>query len=226
MRLKLYFGKSDKVFKGDEIYDYTLSFLHKCLGENNKYHNSFSQYSITHPLGYKMADGGIHYPNGSYMHINSNNDDFLNSIVKGIINNKKLSIADMPYCGMEMTDYNVHSDYDLVRAVTPILLKPKNSRKFITYKDSEDYFKMLEEQCRKKLLHCGFEENKVNKLKFIPFHLENAKTKCVKFKKACFPASQLMFVVQGDKTLRKNLYEMGIGNLTGCGFGNVEINKR
>ena len=225
MRLKLFFTKSDTSYK-DDIYDHTLSFLHGCLGKNNKYHSAFSNYSITPPLGYVVEGDSIKYPNGASMYINSNDNEFINNVVKGILNNKSLKIGDMNYCGMEMYEYNVHSDYDMVRSITPILLKNKEDGKYITYKDRDDYFKLLEAQCKKKLLHCGFNENKVNKLKFIPFHLENAKTKYVKFKKGCLPTSQLMFIVEGDRTLRKNLYELGFGNLTGCGFGNIEINKR
>lgn len=225
MRLKLFFTKSDTSYK-DDIYDHTLSFLHGCLGKNNKYHSAFSNYSITPPLGYVVEGDSIKYPNGASMYINSNDNEFINNVVKGILDNKSLKIGDMNYCGMEMYEYNVHSDYDMVRSITPILLKNKEDGKYITYKDRDDYFKLLETQCKKKLLHCGFNENKVNKLKFIPFHLENAKTKYVKFKKGCLPTSQLMFIVEGDRTLRKNLYELGFGNLTGCGFGNIEINKR
>ena len=62
MRLKLYFTKSDTPYK-DDIYDHTLSFLHGCLGKNNKYHSAFSNYSITPPLGYVVEGDSIKYPN-------------------------------------------------------------------------------------------------------------------------------------------------------------------
>lgn len=224
MRLKLYFGKSDTVFKND-LYDHTLSFLHKCLGENNKYHNAFSQYSISTPLGYKVKGDGVIFPNGGTMYVNSNDVNFINDLIKGILNQQKLSIGDMPYCGMEMFEYDVHSDYDLVRTLTPIVLRRKADRKYLTYKDGTDFFSILEEQCKKKLIHLGYEKD-AESLKLIPFHLENSKVKYVKFKKGCFPASQMMFIVQGTKTARKNLYELGFGSITGSGFGNIEINKR
>lgn len=223
MRLKLYFTKSTTVFNDGRLYDCTLSFLHKILGEDNKYHSSFSQYSITHPLGYEVVKDGITFPKGSHLYINSNDAEFLEDVMSGIVHIKNLTIGDMRFQGMETDEYKINSNFDYIKTITPILMKSKKTDRFITYEDDSDYFNLLEEQSKNKLLHLGFEKGRVDKLRLIPMDLENSKVKVIKFKKACLPASKLSFIVEGDKELRKNLYEMGFGNLTGCGFGYIGV---
>lgn len=222
MRIKITFSDNKTPFQFS-VNSEVNSFIHTCIGENNKFHGNFSNYCISTMQGGKMEkDGTINFPNGGVVYVSSVDDTFINRLLIGILKEPRY-VGDMRCCNVDIADYNVMGEYDIIRCISPILLRKNN--KFITYQN-ENFINALLEQSKSKLLKLGFNEEKVNTLSIIPFHFENGKIKKVTIKKDLFMiASQVMLIIKGESEIRKKLYELGLGSSTGYGFGHIILNK-
>ena len=224
MRIKVNFGKSEKLIRMP-LNKEVNGFVNRILGENNEYHGKFSRYNISSMLGYTtVGTEGIRFPNGGYFYVSSDDDEFVERFVFGLINKGRgLGIMDMPYLYYEMCDFKLNRSFDLVRTISPITIRVDN--KAVTF-DNPIFTSKLLDVSKKKLIHCGSSESDVDTLSIELFHPENAKTKMVKIGNAKVVCNFVMFVVRGKKNVRKALYETGIGRSTGFGFGAVSLNEK
>lgn len=223
MRLTLNFEPSERVFE-TPVEDFVVGFVQKMLGDGNKWHNSFSAYNISTMQGWDIKDGKIYFPKGGYFHISSIDMEFMKTITDNLLKCYDTAVLrDMKLKNFSFTADSIHSDYDIVKTISPILLKTKDNR-IVTFKD-DDFIRLLTEQCKAKLLHNGFNESDVRDFEIQPFHFEDAVVKYTKRKNYSLPASRVMLVIKGKPKCRKVLYEMGIGSSTGYCYGTVEIMK-
>lgn len=220
MRIKLKFSESKMPFN-EPTQNAVNSCVHRILGENNKYHNTFSNYSVSSLFGGIIIDNKMTYPNGAHFYISSIDNEFIEQIMFKIIDGN-IEMHDMKLLGVDFEKFNVHSDYDIIRTISPILLKDKE--RTVTYQDN-DFINILTQKSKIKLLKSGFSEKDVNTLSIEPFHFEKARLKFPKVKNVVNKSSQVMLIVRGKKEMRLALYKMGLGKSTGCGFGAIEIMK-
>ena len=172
--------------------------------------------------GGKMnKEGLIMFSDGAYIQVSSNDKDFINDLVSGIITNgDKLSIASLRYKNFDVNGFEPFEKFDIIRTISPLYLS--NKGRSLTFKD-DNFIEVLTEKSRKKLIHNGLSERVANTLSFSLFHPENAKTKMIEIGKQKNICSQIMLYVKGNKKARVMLYEMGLGKCTGFGFGAVTI---
>ena len=224
MRIKVNFGNNSKPIS-KPLNKEVNGFLNAVLGEKNKYHGSFSRYSISSMQGGVMdKDGTLNFPNGGFVFISSDDYDFIANVLKGLsTKQEELHVLDMKYKNMEISDFIVNDKFDLVRSISPIFITIKRTP--ITFKDS-GFVDILTKKSVEKLIKCGYDEKLANTIKIKLFHPENAATKVVEIGKAKNLANKVMLYVEGDKTMRKALYEIGLGKSTGFGFGAVNINNK
>lgn len=222
LKLKIEFSGSKEIFT-DPVEDYVIGFVHKVLGKDNKWHNGFSDYSISTLLGGKAMDGGMCFADGGYFYVSSIDEDFINTLTVNLCKKQdELYLRDMKMVKYSFPLNKVHSDYDLIRTSSPLLLKVKDDR-IVTYQD-EDFIDLLTSQSRKKLSHLKcFSEKAIDSIVLEPFHFEGASVRYAKRKNYILPASMVKLIVKGNVKCRKALYEMGLGNSTGYCFGAVEI---
>lgn len=222
MRIKLIFSSSDYIFN-ERLNKDVNGLVNKLLGNGNKYHGSFSRYSVSDFQGAVWGENGFSFPNGGFFFISSDDADFMTSIIGGIMKSgADLYIKNMKYKGMDVCDFEVGKVFDVVRAISPILIT--DGKKLVTFRDKE-FVGLLTEKSRKKLLRCGLDEKKANSLTLELFHVENANTISVKIGEAINIGSRVMMIVKGDKDARKLIYEIGFGKCTGFGFGAVSVNN-
>jgi len=224
MKLKLNFSKNSKPILNPLNVEIN-GFINRVIGNNNKYHGKFSRYSVSSMQGGSMGkDGILDFPNGGYVFVSSDDDGFISKIIIGLSKNaKNLGVLDMKYEGMEIDDFIVNEKFDLVRTISPLILTDKE--RSLTFKD-EGFIDALTDKCIKKLINCGYDKKLANTIKISEFHPEKYKTKMVEIKGAKNICNKVMFVVHGDKKMRKALYELGLGKCTGFGFGAVAINNK
>ena len=224
MRFKLNFSKNSKPIS-KPLNEEVNGFLNNVLGDKNKYHGTFSRYSISSMQGGNMDKNGVlNFPNGGYIFISSDDYSFIANVLKGLsAKQDELYVFDMKYQSMEISDFIVNEKFDLVRAISPIMVSLNG--KNLTFKDDE-FISVLIDKSIKKLINCGYDEKLAKTINIKLFHPENAKTKMVEIGKAKNIANKVMLYVEGDKTMRKALYELGIGKCTGFGFGAVNINSK
>ena len=224
MRLKIKFNKNTKPIL-NPLNEGVNGFINCIIGSNNEYHGRFSRYSVSSMQGGHMNENGVlEFPNGGYIFVSSDDNDFMCGIISGLSKcGKNHRVFDMEYDGMEICDFIVNERFDLVRTISPLILSDKD--KVLTFKD-DNFIEVLTEKCIKKLINCGYEKKLANTIKIDAFHPENYKTKMVEIKGVKNICNKVMLVISGDKKIRKALYELGLGKCTGFGFGAVTINNK
>ena len=223
-RIKLNFCGSNNIFN-EPLNKKVNGFIQSILGSDNAYHGTFSDYSISSVQGAVWnEDNSYSFPNGCSIYISSNDQDFINKVVVGVMSNKEASICGMKFIGFEVLDYNVYKSYDIVRAISPILVSTPD-RRMLTFKD-ENFIEVLRTKTIKKLMLAGIDERAAKSIKFELFHPEKAKTTCTKIGESVNIGSKVMFIISGSRKARRTLYNMGIGKCTGFGFGAVSVNNK
>lgn len=195
------------------------SFIHRCIGKGNKYHDTFSSYNISNLQGGTLNGDKktLSFHNEPYFMVSSMDEDFLNTFVSGITT-KGQEVFGMKFKQLEPMKPYLHKFYDKVVTISPILLKDNNGRK-INIKDN-NWIERLHDQCVKKLAHVGIQDSTF-KIEF--FKKEKSHTKMVMVGDVFNPCSMVGLKVYGKIATRRALYNMGFGNSTGSGFGMVKI---
>lgn len=232
MRIKIKFKQNSEPIQSI-MNSHINGFINKVLGENNKWHGSFSPYAVSSMHnGVLKEDGTIQYPNGGYFVISSCNTEFIGEIINGLLSLNNAKILSMEYDSFDVYDVSVMSDYSIV-FFEKIYLQKKNykeKRKEYTFENCSDYIQKLRENTIKKLIKEGISERSANSIQFIPFHKEKWKVQYCKYKtmnkhNLVHQVSNITLLIKGNKKARKLICDMGIGNCTGYGFGFAKFNE-
>lgn len=197
------------------------SYIHKCLGANNKFHDAFSDYCVSSLQGGKLdfSTGMLYFEDVPYILFTTNNQEFTVQFLNGIMKNEN-TLFGMHYDGFEFSDFEVSNYFDKVFLVSPLLLKIKDKK--ISVKD-DNYLQLLKEHCIKKLAHNGIVDETFD----IEIRNENkAKVKKIMVGDVFNICSMVSFIIKGKKETRLKLYNLGLGTSTGSGFGFVKIYKK
>ena len=199
------------------------SYIHKCLGENNEYHDSKSEYCVSHICGGKKIKGEdfVNFPNGSFIIITAKDSDFLNKILIGIIGNSDLGYG-MKFSTIDHVEETFYNGWNHFGVLSPFIIsnrKEDGKDWFLTLKD-ENFVKGVEEHMKRKLKAIdpsldleGFEL----KINDHPSH----KVKSIKVKSRHNFANVCRFSVKTNKKVAEALYNYGVGKSTGSGFGTI-----
>lgn len=194
------------------------SFIHKTLGHDNKYHDAFSNYSISWLMGGKMIDkGSISFSTNPYLFVTSLDSEFIGTLLKGLMD-KKYDLFGMKYSHCEMNEFAVNSRFDTILTNSPVIVKDENGRKISV--DNLEFIEYLKQNCIRKLKFCGIVDDTFD---IILRHPEKAKTKKVMVGESFNICTLISCYVYGKPETRKMLYNLGLGGSTGCGFGSVKV---
>ena len=199
---------------------YLNGFIHESFGENNPYHDSFSNYSISSLQGGKLNGDKktLNFKNENPHFFISGNDDFIIFAINAFTKSQS-SMFGMKYDSIGVfDDFKLNKYFDDVITISPIIIKNDKNWK-ITIKD-DDFLNYLIKNCQQKLLHEGIVDNTFN-IEIINPH--KAKTKCIWVGNVFNPCSNVRLRIYGKKETRNLLYNMGLGGSTGSGFGCVKI---
>jgi CRISPR-associated endoribonuclease Cas6 len=226
MRLRIDFTPSENSISIYDIQKICNKFVHtKLIGNNNKYHDTQSNYCVT-PLvrGGIAKDKTISYPNGSYMVITSQDEEFINSIYKNLFSPD----LEIPELKMKLSDINIIEETftngnNYLTTLTPILLKNENNR-IVTYKDvnKEEYIRLL----KSKIIYKINKFNPDHNIKYLDFdYNENDtnfnKTRNIDVNGIKNNVSQLNLKITTDRKTAELIYNLGLGQSTGSGFGTI-----
>jgi CRISPR-associated endoribonuclease Cas6 len=197
-----------------------LSYLHKCLGVNNKYHDSKSNYCISNLRGGKLNDDKqtLSFNDSAFIVVTSLDNEFLGKLMCGLSMNSNFTCG-MKYNGIEPLNDKIYDGYNIFRTLTPVLIKEYGTDRFITI-DDDDYTKKLKEHIIRKFTKID------DKLDFSNFNLEirnnkNHRTRMVKIKERMNFVSQFDVIIKSNKKIAELIYNYGLGQSTGAGFGTV-----
>lgn len=199
------------------------SYIHRCIGNGNPYHDSFSDYAISSLQGGKLDKGTdmLVFEGNPYILMTLNNIGFGKDFVNGLLF-KKETVFGMRYNGYELVEMKTHREYDIVTTVSPILLKVRGCDgvdKKVTIRD-DGYIDMLKEHCVRKLKNNGIVDGTFDLVVRNP---EKAKQKLIWVGDVFNPCTNISMYVYGKRETREKLYNLGFGNSTGSGFGFVKV---
>jgi CRISPR-associated endoribonuclease Cas6 len=218
MRLKLKYSENTETVPNN--ISIVNSFIHKCLGNNNKYHDTISNYCITRMMGGEVVDGGrnINYKNGGYIIVTSTDMVFIDKLVEGVM------INDFGY-GMKLLDVeyiteNLYDGYNFFKTTdTGFILKKKDGTGFHTIKDP-DFIDVLKNHLMTKVLKIkpkadltGFNVEIEN--------LSKAKVRRIFVKNTPNLSNVCQLKIIGNRDVIETIYNNGIGKSTGSGFGTI-----
>lgn len=221
MRIKIIFSKPSQPLplSNDE---HVVAYLHKCLGKDNKYHNAPSKYCITPILGGRLERESktidFKGEEAPYIYVSSEDSEFFNKLMLGLFVNPELGFG-MKVLDVQNVCTTVFDGYNIFKAVTPIVLKEKGSRKYLTIKD-EGYENLLKEHTMNKLSKAipgvdlsGFE---MEVMKNVPHKVRKSM-----YKKTLIRSTICSVKITCNKKIAEFIYSNGLGQSTGIGFGSV-----
>lgn len=198
-------------------------YIHKCLGNNNNYHDSKNDYSISNLQGGKINEDKKHlnFENGGFIAITSKNELFLDSLIGGILDNPVLKWG-MEYTHIEFIKEDFIDGWNHFATLCPFIIKKYSDKKtytFATIKDS-DFHDILKNHLINKLTKTYDNIDLTNFDVEIKNHISH-KTKCVMVKNVKNIANQCHVSIFCKKNIAEKIYNLGIGQSTGSGFGTI-----
>lgn len=198
------------------------SYVHKCLGRNNEYHDARSNYNISSLYGGKLrADKEtLDFENGGYIVASSQDTTFINLLLMGLINNLEFTHG-MTFAGVDHINESFIDGWNHFATLSPFLIKKYKDRSysFLTLKD-EDFKGQVKEYLVKKLSQIDetldLRDFDVN----IPDNATH-KVKGIRVKNVVNQANQCHISIHSNKKVVELLYNIGIGQSTGSGFGTI-----
>lgn len=217
IKIKLSSGANNIPINNQSIVN---SYIHKCLGENNTYHDSASNYCVSNIRGCKLNEDKTTLTlRNPYIVVSTNDNIFLSMLLAGITNHNQF-YDNIVVTGIEFIQETLYDGYNLFKTLTPILLKEKNtdgSKRTITVND-EDFVPKLKDSIIRKIKSIdpsidvsGFD------LKLADNTIK--KTKMITVKNVTSVGSLCDIIVFSNKKLAEFIYNFGIGQSTGSGFG-------
>lgn len=196
-------------------------FIYAILGNDNPYHDSVSDYSISSLQGGRLKEDKLTLSfeeSNPYFYVASQNSTFIGDFILGT-KRENVSLFGMRIDNIDIThDFRPHDYCDDIITISPILIRGKDNRK-IQF-DSPEWIVEIMRNCTGKLRHQGIED-KTFRIELVA--TGKPKKKCVWVGDVFNPCSSVRLRVYGKKKTREALYNLGIGNSTGSGFGAVKI---
>lgn len=220
MRLKFKFSKNSQPVPNN--ISVTNSWLHKCLGNNNDYHDNHSNYCVSRMSGGLTIENGRYFdfPNGGYIIISSNDTDFIGKIMSNV-NNVDFGYG-MKFEIIQPIQEELFDGYNFFKTMdTGILLKTfKEGKDYFHTINDEDFIEVLTERTVKRLKSIN------PKLNFDKFKIEITNN-VGNYAKRTFVhnranmSSVCQLIIHSNKKVAEAIYTHGLGQSTGSGFGTI-----
>lgn len=231
MRLKIVLNKTDQnVPKNTQ--SLVNTFIHNALGRNNKYHDAKSDYCVSNLCGGKLNEDKLtlSIPTNPFIIVTSNDMEFINKLIVGVMNNPDFGYG-MKFKNILFIEEKLYDGYNHFFTLTPVLIKGKgeNEPKYITIKSKDendkytvnnpDYVIRLKEHIINKFTKID------PTLDFTGFNIEiddeSGRVKPLVVKDIKNLGSTFKMTMYGNKKLISMIYNYGIGQSTGSGFGTI-----
>lgn len=222
----------------------------KCLKADKKFHDAKNDYCISSLYGGTLnkETNTIDFPNGAIISVTSQNEEFLNKITIGVLQNTDF-VCGMKFNTFELINENFVNGWNYFATLSPFIVKKfismkeykfyvLNDKNFMS-KASDKIINKLEAMDEKEFSEM-LTKHTVNKLKKInpSLNLENFKIEVKahpshKIKtlykefdhvsKKCVVnyANQCHVNIFCNKQVAEIIYNIGLGQSTGCGFGTI-----
>jgi len=198
------------------------SFIHRALGKDNQYHDAKNTYSISQLQGGNWIKGtkNISFKNGGYITISSLDEKFINNILISLYSTP--FHGDIKVIGIEFIDEKFYNGWNHFVTLSPFIIKKYSSKKEYSFHtiDEEGFNVTLKNYLINKLTKINPDLDLTCFDVEIPKHV-NHKTSKVIIKNVVNIGNSCHININTNKKVAELLYNIGIGQSTGCGFGTI-----
>lgn len=219
MRIKIKLKSEDVVIIPNNQ-KYVNSFIHKCLGSDNEYHDKPSDYCLSSLNGGYIIDNGknVKFENGAFIVFTTPRSEILNKLIIGLNKNNGFGHG-LFFYDIEFISEKIYDGYNFFKTMDNGFIIKDKENGFLTLND-DDFILKLENHVKNKLMKIN------NKLNFNGFKIEinnhpNHKTKNVYVKNVKNISNVCQLKIFSNRKVAETLYNYGIGQSTGSGFGTI-----
>jgi CRISPR-associated endoribonuclease Cas6 len=180
-------------------------------------------------LGSSFNDNAFEFPNGGKIIVSTKDIDMLNTLLSGVSSNPDLKWG-MKYTNIDFVDEHIYNGVNHFFTLSPILMKINlgdSQCRYVTIGDA-DFDEILTKRTIAKLQAISTkQELKLDLRGFQIVSANNSKGRIMKVavKNVVNKASHTIISVKSNKKVAELIYNLGLGQSTGSGFGcicNVE----
>jgi len=214
--LKLSYNKYPVPFTYQEQLTATL---HKWL-KDSSVHEGVSLYSFSQLMNGKMENRALNFNNGSAFFISCWDVNMIRRLIRAIKEDPELGF------GMYVREVVIKENPDLTkieyfRIASPILIHRKKENKHLYYYyDDEDSGRMLTNTIKTKMSAANLESDDSLSIEFDRSY-KGASKKRVNYKGISNPVSICPVIIKGSNLSKQFIWNVGLGNSTGIGFGAI-----
>jgi len=220
MRLQLHLTPNTEPLPFDHLHQLTGA-LHKWLGPNNDQHDGLSLYSFGWLRGGESRNGALRFPRGAQWNVSFFDDEKARQLLAGML--RAPSVA----YGMNILEIREVAPPPF-RVVQPfatdgsaIVLRqkrPDGSRAYLLW-DDPTTDEALTHSFRRKLMAAGFAGDDPAVRVYFDRNYPGARTRKITIKGIHHRGSECLVVVEGPPDVQEFAWTVGLGELTGSGFG-------
>jgi len=195
--------------------------IHRWLEWNKQFYDGHvALFSFSKLNGGHRSNDGLSFSNGADFFLSSYNLSLIKQLIKGIRKDPKM------FYGLTVTDIILERDSDMdtrevFEVASPILISRRINDRIeqILYNDSRasDF---LKETIQTKMKYAGLEIDNSFYIKF-DMTYPKASTKMINYKEIYNRASWCPVIITGDPQTKLFIWNVGVGNSTGIGFGAI-----
>lgn len=205
-------------------YDHLNSYINRCLGKDNPYHDKSGPYNVSSLQGGSLnADKKtLEFENGGFLIVSSLDITFLDTLLAGIRQNPNLGYG-MKFSGVDFVHEQISDGWNHFFTLSPMLFKDNKKQgpdKYVTFKNNPDFVEYAKMRILKKLSKFKPELDLSNFQIQIRIH-EKDRVKYFMVHNANNGANQCQISFRGNKEAINILYNIGVGQSTNSGFGTI-----
>jgi CRISPR-associated endoribonuclease Cas6 len=224
MRLNLTLSPSTEPVSFDHLHQLTGT-LHKWLGPDNDYHDGLSLYSFGWLHGGQPQNGHLHFPNGSRWRLSFHDAQAAKAALNGILEDPSVFGGMRVVEAQEQQAPAFGERYRFKTDKAPILARRRRddgSRAHLLWKD-EEADAVLTHTLRRKLEAGGLGDLADDTAVQFDRDYDGARPKVARIVKGgtevAYKGSLCPVIVEGPPEAVRFAWTVGIGALTGSGFG-------
>lgn len=200
--------------------DALRSRLHHWLGRDNHLHHSISLYSFGWLRGGVPRNDGLAYPDGATWHIRFYDPGAAKQVLAGILRDPEVA------WGMRVHEVREEAvpafgEVHRFKVDGPVLARtkrPDGSRAYLLWNDRAAD-EAITQVLRRKLIAAGFDGAHLEAEVTFDRTYPKARTKLAEIKGTKHKGSECPVIVRGTPESVQFAWLVGVGELTGCGFG-------
>ena len=224
MRIQLKLSPNTQQVPFNHLHELTQR-LHRWLGPENALHNGLSLYSFGWLKGGERVGNGLWFPHGASWNVSFHDSEQGIQLAKGILADRNAFFGMQVDKALEMPfpKFNEKQLFLVDGAVVARKTRDDRTKEYLLF-DNSEADAVLTRVLRKKMLAAGFsnEETEATTAKFSRDSGSKPRKRKITIKGIDHKGSICPVIVEGTPASSRFAWLVGVGELTGSGFGALQ----